>query len=126
MEVPPREVQELIEHCKKTNTPYVIGCDANAHNDIWGSSDTNARSESLFEYLILENVQLLNRGNTPTFRNAIRGEVLDLTLSSSNLANHITNWHVSNEESLSDHMHIRFDIGNLYVKDLTIRGTMPY
>ena len=109
-QIPPKEVQELIQHCKRTNTPFIIGCDANAHNLVWGSTDNNDRGESLLEYLLLEGVHILNKGNKPTFMNAIRGEVLDLTLCSKSLTDYIEEWHVSDEESLSDHKHIRFDI----------------
>ena len=109
-EAPPREVEDLIKHCHRENLPYIIGCDANSHHTIWGSSDINSRGESLLEFLLKEKVQILNRGNKPTFKNAIREEVLDLTLCSNNIADVICNWHVSNEDSGSDHMHIRFDI----------------
>lgn len=96
-EAPPKTVQELIQHCQKAKIPYLIGCDANAHHTVWGSTDINDRGESLLNFLIDENVQILNRGNRPTFINAIRAEVLELTLCSANLYDLVVGWHVSDE-----------------------------
>jgi len=42
------------------------------------------------------------------FRHLLRSEVLDITIS---VASHISDWHVSPEESMSDHIIIRFNIG---------------
>jgi hypothetical protein len=107
---PPAEIKQLIAYCKQKGLGFLIGCDANAHHTVWGSSNINRRGEYLFEYLITNNVDIINRGNKPTFINAIRREVLDLTLASPHLSSYIKNWHVSEEASLSDHLHIRFDL----------------
>nr|XP_039154231.1 uncharacterized protein LOC120285673 isoform X2 [Drosophila simulans] len=40
---PPPEITALAEYCKRTHSPIIIGCDANAHHVIWGSSDVNQR-----------------------------------------------------------------------------------
>jgi hypothetical protein len=81
---------------------------------VWGSTDNNSRGDTLLEFLISSGVSILNRGSAPTFINAIRQEVLDLTLASSFLANFVEDWHVSNEPSLSDHQQIRFNIKTEY------------
>ena len=108
--VPQAKVQDLIKFCRSQRNPFIIGCDANAHHTVWGSTDINDRGESLFEYLVKNNIDISNRGNEPTFVNKIRKEVLDLTLCCPLIAEEMRNWHVSQEESLSDHRHIRFDI----------------
>lgn len=107
---PPEEVVNLVNHCKKLNMQFIIGCDSNAHHTVWASSDINKRGENLLDFLMTEGVGVANRGSEPTFRNAIREEVLDLTLISPALHHKISNWHVSDEASLSDHRQIRFDI----------------
>ena len=71
-EAPPREVEDLIKHCHRENLPYIIGCDANSHHTIWGSSDINSRGESLLEFLLKEKVQILHRGNKPKMRSEKR------------------------------------------------------
>lgn len=107
---PPEAVRSFIQHCKRMNLQFIIGCDSNSHHTAWASSDTNQRGEELFDFLVAEGVVVVNSGSEPTFRNAVREEVLDLTLTSPALRHKITNWHVSREPSFSDHMHIRFNL----------------
>ena len=109
-DIPPSEVAALVRYCRSINKPLIVGCDANAHHTVWGSSDVNTRGEYLLEYLTSNNVNVCNVGNEPTFSNAIRQEVLDLTLCSASITEKVKNWHVSDEPSLSDHRHIRFDV----------------
>ena len=55
----------MVKYCRRKNIPVIIGCDANAHNEVRGSSDTNLRGEYLLKFLIKENHTLSNIGNTP-------------------------------------------------------------
>jgi hypothetical protein len=57
-------------------------------------------------------LEIMNRGKRPTYRHEglYRGEVIDLTLSSSLLKSRIKDSHVSDEPSLSDHRHICFNM----------------
>ncbi len=102
--------ERLIDYCHKVKLPLVIGMDANAHNVMWGSTDTNSRGEELLDFIMSSNLQLLNKGNTPTFVTSRREEVLDITLVSSSFASMIKNWFVSEDDSLSDHRQIHFEI----------------
>ncbi|XP_036330218.1 uncharacterized protein LOC118742333 [Rhagoletis pomonella] len=103
-------LQGLVDYCGRQKLQLIVGCDANAHNTIWGSSNINQRGEYLLEFISLNRLEILNVGNCPTFRNSIREEVLDLTLSSPFITNFVNKWKVAREISLSDHMHIRFEI----------------
>ncbi|KAL1448474.1 hypothetical protein WDU94_005530 [Cyamophila willieti] len=67
-----------------------------------------------------QNIDIMNRGKEPTFVTRARREVLDITLASPILATKIKNWHVSQEPSLSDHRHIRF---NLEIEGYTVEET---
>lgn len=109
LEVPPPEIVSFVNHCRKINKSFIIGCDANAHHTVWGSTDINSRGECLLDYLCSSNIDICNKGNEPTFSNAIRQEVLDLTLCNAAIYDKISNWHVSEETSLSDHKHIMFE-----------------
>lgn len=108
-DVPPPEVAAFVSHCRKQNKAFIIGCDANAHHTIWSSTGINSRGEALFDYISQNDIDICNKGNCPTFVNAIREEVLDLTLCSSKLSDSIKNWQVSDEISLSDHKQILFE-----------------
>ena len=103
-------MENVISYCKQRNKQLLLGCDANAHHIIWGSSNTNPRGESLIEFINGEGLNVLNKGSEPTFMNCLRSEVLDLTLATDFISSRITNWHVSKEPSCSDHRHIEFQL----------------
>lgn len=106
----PDSLKNLISYCQVQNYQLIIGCDANSHHTIWGSSDVNSNGENLLEFINSSRLTVLNKGNTPTFANNIREEVIDVTLCTELLSEKIVNWHVSDEPSLSDHKQIRFEV----------------
>jgi hypothetical protein len=67
------------------------------------------------EYLVNTNLSILNKGNEPTFVISNRKEVIDLTLGIDKIRDLVTNWHVSDEISLSDHRYILFQVGDMEV-----------
>ena len=75
---PSHNIINLVDYCNKSGLNLIVGCDANAHNVVWGSSDTNKRGESLMEFLLIKELIVLNEGNEPTFSNSIRQDVIDL------------------------------------------------
>jgi hypothetical protein len=74
------------------------------------------------EFLVSSNLNILNHGNKPTFVVCNRKEVIDLTLGTTNIRNLVSNWHVSEEPSLSDHRYICFQIGKIAVQRVTFRN----
>src|SRR5690606_7134123 len=66
-ELPPEALREAVEHSHSNNFKLLVGCDSNAHHISWGSSSTNNRGKSLFEFLISNNFLVFNRGSEPTF-----------------------------------------------------------
>ena len=109
-EAPPPEVQKLTEYCKRQKKELILACDANAHNEVWGSTDTNKRGESLFDFLLQEQLEVYNRGTVPTFVTKVRKEVLDITFGTLVADTMLKNWRVADEETLSDHRMITFDL----------------
>ena len=106
---PSKEITDILIFAKNNNLPIIIGCDANAHHTIWGSSDINDRGEALLEYIYGANLDIKNQGNTPTFVTSSREEILDITICSMDITDKIQNWHVSKDDSLSDHQIIFYD-----------------
>lgn len=111
-DLPSTDVKRLIEFCKKGNHQLIFGCDANAHHTVWGSSDIRTKGEYFLEFINTHNLEILNRGNKPTYRHEglNREEVIDITLCSQFMSSKIKNWHVSDDVSLSDHRYICFDM----------------
>jgi hypothetical protein len=103
---PSKELEDLVRFCEKENLYLVVGCDSNAQHSVWGSTNCNSRGEALMEFLNTTNLEILNRGSTPTFCSGGRLEVTDITLRSLGLLDSTIGWEVSSEPSLSDHRHI--------------------
>ncbi|PNF13587.1 hypothetical protein B7P43_G18191 [Cryptotermes secundus] len=121
---PTKEMRYITDYCFSRKRQLIIGCDANAHHILWGSTGTNPRGESLMEFLVSWNLNILNHGNEPTFVVCNRKEVIDLTLGTNNIENLVSNWHISGEPSLSDHRYIQvcFEISNITVDQTTYRN----
>ena len=107
---PPEMVRSVVDYCNREKIPLLLGCDANAHNQAWGSTNDNPRGVALLEYIIGSHLVICNKGHEPTFVTQNRREVLDLTLTAIHSVNVVENWRVDPEPSLSDHRCIRFDI----------------
>jgi hypothetical protein len=107
---PPGELERLVAGCRAGGAQLIISCDANAHHTSWGSSDINKRGESLFNYIMANGLDMMNRGNRPTFVTSNRQEVIDIKIATFYAGNFVKNWYVSEEVRSSDHRYIRFTI----------------
>jgi hypothetical protein len=105
-------MRDITDQCQSRKKQLIVRCDVNAHHTLWGSTSTNPREESLMEFLVSSNLNILNHSNKPTFVVCNRKEVTDLTLGTDKIGNLVSNWHVSDEPSLSDHRFICFQTGN--------------
>jgi len=94
--------------CRADGTHLIVGCDANSHRTSWGSTNINNRGESLFNYIMANGLDIMNRGNKPTFFISNRQEMIDITIATVYVGNCIKDWHVTVEVSCSDHRYIRF------------------
>ena len=110
--IPTVSLTNLVHYSMESHTPLVIGCDSNSHHVFWGSADTNDRGTLLLEYLLSTNLQIVNKGNVPTFDTGRRRSVIDLTLVSTHFTMMIKDWHVESCDSMSDHRYINFKIEN--------------
>jgi hypothetical protein len=81
VEPPPSwELERLVMGCRVEGTHLIIGCDANARQTSWGSTNINNRGESLFNYFIAKGLDVMNKGNRPTFVTSNRQEVIDIII----------------------------------------------
>lgn len=90
------------------NKPLLIAGDLNAHHEAWGGDVTDARGEDLLEWCVSNGLTIVNDNNsTPTF-DCNRGKSwIDVTITNNM---NITNWKVQEEETLSDHKYVTFEI----------------
>ena len=99
-DAPPTEFKNIINSIRPCS--LVGGC---ARHSIWGSSEINERGELLFDFICSFNLELCNRGSTPTFifpssdRREGWEEVLDITMVNCNDLMKVCNWRVSVTDS---------------------------
>ncbi len=83
--------------------PYLLCGDFNAHNIIWGSSNTNTRGKNIENFIDQQNLILHNTGK-PTHFNVYNGNTsaIDLVLSTNSIA-HLVDWDTLEQLYGSDH-----------------------
>jgi hypothetical protein len=94
---PPKELERLVMTCRAEGTHLIVGCIANLHHTSWGSTNINNRGESLFNYIMVNGLDIMNRGNRPTFVTSNKQGVTDITIATLYAGNFIKDWHVRGE-----------------------------
>nr|CAI5834668.1 unnamed protein product [Callosobruchus analis] len=99
------------------NSAYCPKCYFNAKSREWGSPIENRRGMYLAEYIFRQGCHMAaldivahNSDGTPTFQRVNSESFIDITLSTQRVVKKITNWKVMENETLSDHKHIYFEI----------------
>lgn len=89
----------------------LITGDFNAKSHSWGGDKLDDRGELVLEFIIKNNLNLINDKNSePTFQNSRGKSWIDLSIVSNNLIREVKNWKVLNEPSYSDHKFIKIEI----------------
>lgn len=70
----------------------------------------DATSRVVTEWMAENDLVIANWRNNPTFRRREQTSIIDLTMATNDMRPRISDWHVSDEESLSDHNYILFNI----------------
>ena len=119
-----RSFLRLVDECNHHRIPLVVGMDSNAHSPLWGCSDRNARGEELEDVLISKNLTVLNNGTVPTFSNKHGKSIIDVTIANAYALQNLnlSGWVVSNEDSLSDHRYIKFELGEYAPHEEKVRN----
>ena len=100
----------LLDHCHTHSLPIIIGSDTNAHSTLWSSPTSNSRGEILEDLIVQYNLQVLNRGDSPTFRTSRAKSIIDVSLVSTSLVPTVVNWRLDRKDYLSDHKCLRFEV----------------
>jgi exonuclease III len=103
------KMELTIQHAK--GTAVLFATDSNARSTLWHDKFTNSRGRILEEFLTSNQLYIVNKdSNNTTFRNSLGTSNIDLTIISTQLLNHVTGWTICDQESISDHNFIKFDI----------------
>lgn len=92
----PLKLNEVLNYCNDQDLEIIIGTDSNAHHTIWGDKKIDVRGEMVMDFLVNQDLEIMNRGNTPTFIRGNSETVIDLTLAKGTIMEQISNWRVSN------------------------------
>ncbi len=126
LKAPSDELHRLVRHCELQEIPLLVGIDTNAHSTIWGESATNKRGEALEDWLIDNDLYVLNKGNVPTFApDESRKTIIDITITNKWARPSVGDWSVSLDKVvLSDHRLVQFNMQlQIQLTELKIR---PY
>ena len=52
-----------VEYANRKRCRFVLSCNANAHHTQWGSADINTRCASIFNFIILNRLNICNTNN---------------------------------------------------------------
>ena len=103
------KIEDILDFTKGNG--LLIAVDSNSRSTTWHDSQTNKRGKILEEYIISRNLHIMNEeSEQTTFKNRRGNSNIDLTIVNNQLLNVLKNWHISAEESCSDHNIIKFDL----------------
>jgi hypothetical protein len=89
----------------------LIAADTNARSKTWHDHSTNFRGKKLEEFLVANQLHIINEySERYTFNNRRGVSNIDLTINNNNLLKHALDWEISEEESLADHNYIKFKL----------------
>ena len=91
------------------NSPFILTGDFNAWSPLWGSLNTNLRGSIIEDFILTNNVCLLNDGSNTHFSTHNSFTAIDLSICSPNLFP-TTEWRVINDLHNSDHFPILISI----------------
>ncbi|KAH7643459.1 tras3 [Dermatophagoides farinae] len=112
-----------------SNKKLFITGDFNAKSIFWGPSSDD-RGEKLLAAVIHHDLTILNDGVRPTF-DTVRGNrrltsFIDLTITTSNVADNISNWSVEDDIHNSDHQPILTTIANNNLRSFVSESTVKW
>ena len=82
--------------------PFVICTDANAHNITWGSENTNPRGQIIEDWLLEEELEILNTKEPTYLCSSGKFSHIDITIVSEGIADLLT-WNPHHDTMDSDH-----------------------
>lgn len=94
----------------RNKSSELLGCDANLHYVGCGSANINTSGETLNDFIMSEDLIILEKGSEITFTDSRRHEVLGITIGSAGLSSCVKNWKFMKEPSGSDHRQIRMNL----------------
>jgi hypothetical protein len=100
-----RKVEKISAHTSKGG--LIIAADSNARSKMWFDITTNQRGELLEDFIITNNLFIINEDTgIPTFETSRGRSNIDFTISSQQMVQYMAEWICGEVESFSDHKYI--------------------
>lgn len=99
------------------NFGTIIGLDGNSKSQLWGSPIEVRRGRELENLFIERELTVLNDNEDPTFVRHRGSSFIDITAADHVAYQHIRNWKLDDDETLSEHKYLTFEIGIGYKLD---------
>lgn len=112
---PPKEEIQItlntIESLINIEEPTIVAGDFNSSNTIWGGTQNNSRGDVLLEFITAKDLKIINSPDSPpTFETENGKSWIDITLTTPQLSNFLTNWKVLDEINHSDHRYLSYNL----------------
>jgi len=96
---------------REARCPVIIAGDFNAKSHEWGSPKEDKRGQAMADLAASLGLVVCNQGKEPTFVRGASESHIDLTFVSRNAMSQVLGWRVVEEETLSLHRYIEYEIG---------------
>mgnify|MGYP000164383016 FL=1 len=104
------KVKEIAECVSDQKREALIAGDINAKSPMWESPIIDAKGELWNEWIAALNLVPHNTGGKPTFVRGHTESYIDVTISTQRLAKQIIHWQVLEEENLTQHRFIYYEV----------------
>lgn len=103
-------IDKIMENIRAESVNVILTGDLNSKSPLWGSNRTDGKGEYLTEWLNSLKLVVITKGSAPTLVRGSISFIIDVTFTSEDMANNVTNWKVSAEKTMSLHSMITFTI----------------
>ena len=105
-----QKIVQIAQHAKGEGV--LLAIDSNSRSSSWHDIITNERGRILEEFLLSQQLYLLNEESyQTTFRTTRGASNIDITVTNGRLLSAVTEWEISDQDSCSDHSIIKYVIG---------------
>lgn len=104
------ELEALEDSISGTNQRVLVTGDFNSKHPEWGETRMDRRGILVSEMLARKDLVAVNEGTNPTFERGASSSIIDITLADPRTSALIEDWGVLDEETLSDHFYIGFNL----------------
>lgn len=104
------KVDEIANHVRAGKKEAIIAGDLNAKSPLWESPVNDKRGEYWAEWIAALELVVHNAGGMPTFVRGNTESYIDVTLSTQKISTRVANWKILEEESLTEHRLIYYEV----------------